>query len=168
MPRDLGTWGFILSVAALILMYPVGLLVNWSSPKIQDWWASWSQRRLQKKIQGLERELRTPLSGEEVIIYGVKGLFQFLLLLFIFSQSWSMPADFHFPKMLSLQAVNLRSSINETELVAWIRVAIWAITYFTGLWFFVRVSVKHTYSKNPDLYQDKMKERIAKLHAHLK
>ena len=32
-PKDLGEWGFILSLLALLLMYPVGLIVNISSPK---------------------------------------------------------------------------------------------------------------------------------------
>lgn len=57
MPKDLGTWGFILSVAALILMYPVGLLISFTAPKIETWFASWSRDRLVSRIDTLEERL---------------------------------------------------------------------------------------------------------------
>jgi hypothetical protein len=57
MPKDLGTWGFILSLAALLLMYPVGLLINLTSPKIQNWWAARSQQSVVKRLNKLESEL---------------------------------------------------------------------------------------------------------------
>jgi hypothetical protein len=56
-PTDLGTWGFILSLAALLLMYPIGLLINLTSPKIETWSAGWSRDRLAKRVQKLEEKL---------------------------------------------------------------------------------------------------------------
>ena len=53
-PKDLGEWGFILSLLALLLMYPVGLIVNISSPKLQDWFAGWSKDRLLARIDKLQ------------------------------------------------------------------------------------------------------------------
>jgi hypothetical protein len=58
LPADLGTWGFILSLLALILMYPVGLLVNLSTPHIRDWWAGRSRSETIKRIEILEKWLQ--------------------------------------------------------------------------------------------------------------
>ena len=56
-PRDLGTWGFILGVLTLLFAYPVGLLVDITSPEIQNWWSTRSQASLKKRISLLEQEL---------------------------------------------------------------------------------------------------------------
>jgi hypothetical protein len=56
-PHDLGTWGFVLSIVTLILMYPVGLLINLTSPAIANWLSTWSKNALQKRIDKLEMEL---------------------------------------------------------------------------------------------------------------
>jgi hypothetical protein len=37
--KDLGWWGFVLSLVALFLLYPVGVIVNITTPKLQNWWA---------------------------------------------------------------------------------------------------------------------------------
>jgi len=58
MPRDLGTWGFILSITALLLMYPVGVLINLTSPGIRNWWAARSRKSLTKRIDILQRQLQ--------------------------------------------------------------------------------------------------------------
>jgi hypothetical protein len=58
-PRNLGEWGFVLSLLALLSMYPVGVLINWTTPAIRDWWARQSQARLKKRIEKLESEVRT-------------------------------------------------------------------------------------------------------------
>ncbi len=57
MPTDLGTWGFILSLVALVLLYPAGVLVNLTTPKIKNWWASRSQATLKKRIHILQSRL---------------------------------------------------------------------------------------------------------------
>jgi hypothetical protein len=168
MPKDLGTWGFILSVLALILMYPVGLLVNWTSPKFQDWLAAWSQRRLQKKIWGLEREVSNPITGEEVVIYGLNGILHFLLNLLAFLVVWFTPGNFHLPRVLSSESINSPSSLNEAALLAWLRIFVWALTLLTGSWYYVNLSTKNLHLKYPRLYQGKLEKRIANLKAKLK
>jgi hypothetical protein len=56
-PTDLGTWGFILAALSLVLMYPVGLLINLTTPAVQNWVASRSKTSLLKRITLLENEL---------------------------------------------------------------------------------------------------------------
>jgi hypothetical protein len=58
-------WGFILSLLALLLMYPVGVLVNWTTPLIKDRWAKRSQAALKNRIFKLEAEIKA-YSGTEV------------------------------------------------------------------------------------------------------
>jgi hypothetical protein len=57
LPKDLGTWGFILSVVAILLMYPVGLLINITTPIVQNWIAGRTKQSLTKRIERLEKEL---------------------------------------------------------------------------------------------------------------
>jgi hypothetical protein len=57
MPKDLGTWAFILSLAAIVLMYPIGLLINFTAPKLETWFASWSRDRLASRIEVLQERL---------------------------------------------------------------------------------------------------------------
>jgi len=57
LPHNLGTWGFILSVLALILMYPIGLLINLSTPAVRNWISTWSKSSLEKRIAKLEVDL---------------------------------------------------------------------------------------------------------------
>jgi hypothetical protein len=55
MPRDFGTWGFILSVLALFLMYPVGIFINLTSPAFQRLLA---RRSRSATITRLEKVIR--------------------------------------------------------------------------------------------------------------
>jgi hypothetical protein len=68
MPRDLGTWGFILSLLALLLMYPVGILINITSPKVANWWSTRSKNSVIERITRLQCELaqleKTPAFSE--------------------------------------------------------------------------------------------------------
>lgn len=57
MPKDLGTWAFILSLLTLILMYPAGLLINLTTPLVANWLAKWSRSSLEKRISKLENKL---------------------------------------------------------------------------------------------------------------
>jgi hypothetical protein len=38
LPHDLGTWSFIVSVAALILALPLGIVGTLLAPRVQVWW----------------------------------------------------------------------------------------------------------------------------------
>jgi len=58
MPKDLGTWGFILSLAAIVLMYPVGVLINLSSPKIHNWYSSRSVDKAAERANALRDRLQ--------------------------------------------------------------------------------------------------------------
>jgi hypothetical protein len=55
--HDLGWWGFVLGIAALVLTYPISLLANLTSPAIKNWWAERSVASLQKRIRKLEQQL---------------------------------------------------------------------------------------------------------------
>ncbi|MFZ3333540.1 MAG: hypothetical protein WA197_23075 [Candidatus Acidiferrales bacterium] len=76
MPRDLGSWGFWLSILALIAAYPLNLLANLTSPRLQNWWATRparSRASLQKTIAELESKLaemqrREPITDVESFI----------------------------------------------------------------------------------------------------
>ena len=57
LPHDLGTWAFILSVLAIVLMYPVGLVINLTTPLVQNWIAKRSKASLEKRISKLETTL---------------------------------------------------------------------------------------------------------------
>lgn len=57
LPKDLGTWGFILSIVAIVLMYPVGLLINMTTPVVQNWIATTTQQSLINRIARLEKQL---------------------------------------------------------------------------------------------------------------
>jgi hypothetical protein len=142
------------------------VLVNWSSPKIQDWWASWSQRRLKKKIHGLERELGNPITADDIIIYGLKGVLHTLLNLFAFLIAWFTPDTFHLPGVLSSGPNS--PSANETELLVWLRIYVWAVTILMGWWYYTRLFLKHLHWKYPALYQPKVEQRIINLKAELK
>jgi hypothetical protein len=56
--HELGWWGFVLAVVALVLAYPLDVLAHLSSPIIRNWWAERSLKSLQKRIEKLENEKR--------------------------------------------------------------------------------------------------------------
>jgi hypothetical protein len=55
--RDLGWWGFWISIIALLVTYPLGLLANLTSPKLKNWWARRSQESLARRIARLKEVL---------------------------------------------------------------------------------------------------------------
>ena len=79
-PKDLGTWGFILSIVAIVLMYPVGLLINITTPIVQNWIASRTKQSLVNRIERLEKELAELESNppieevEDRILWGLKSI----------------------------------------------------------------------------------------------
>ena len=50
-------WGIILAVLAIVLMYPVGLLINLTTPMVADWIATRSKAALIRRIAKLEARL---------------------------------------------------------------------------------------------------------------
>jgi hypothetical protein len=136
-------------------------IVLW--PLLSDTWASWSQKRLQRTILSLEYELSNRISGSDIIIYGLKRAFLWGMYLVLFLGVWALPADFHLPNMLSLRSVNLPPSINATELMAWVRIALWAVSYLIALWYYQRLSTKYLHWKYASLYQGRLEKRIATL-----
>ena len=53
MPHDLNTWGFILSVAALLLAVPLGIAAALLTPKVRLWWFFRSLHGTAKEILAL-------------------------------------------------------------------------------------------------------------------
>lgn len=80
LPKDVGTWGFIVSLIALALMYPVGLLINLTTPAVRNWISKWSRNSLAKRITLLENELtqveKIPPIDEvqDEMLWGIKRL----------------------------------------------------------------------------------------------
>lgn len=75
-----------------MLIYPAGVLVNLTTPKLQNWWALRSLRTLQERILILSRQVRTPVLTpfEEFILrcvtaslFIICGFFGFLTILFM-------------------------------------------------------------------------------------
>ena len=59
---DFGFWGFALSVVALVLIIPLGIVVNILTPKVQNWWATTSQGRFSRRVAELKRTIEHPPS----------------------------------------------------------------------------------------------------------
>jgi hypothetical protein len=55
--HDLGWWGFVISIVALVAAYPLDLLAHMTSPRIKNWWAERSVRSLQMRIDKIEKQL---------------------------------------------------------------------------------------------------------------
>jgi hypothetical protein len=52
------TLGIILAIVAIVLMYPVGVLINMTTPAIHLWIATRTRTSLVKRIERLEAELK--------------------------------------------------------------------------------------------------------------
>lgn len=63
LPHDLGTWSFILSVAALALTVPLGMVGTLLAPKVQLWWFIRSVRGTANELTALV-EYRQQLEKE--------------------------------------------------------------------------------------------------------
>jgi hypothetical protein len=62
-PHDLGTWGFILSIAALLLAIPLGIAATLLASKLQVWWFVRSVRGTANKLISLTEHLEE-IKGE--------------------------------------------------------------------------------------------------------
>jgi hypothetical protein len=74
LPHDLGTWGFILSVAALLLAIPLGIAATLLAPRLQVWWFVRSVRGSANKLLSLsayhDRLAKEPLfSPTEALLF---------------------------------------------------------------------------------------------------
>ncbi len=80
MPHDLGTSGFILSVIALALMYPVGIFINLTSPAFQRFLARRSRAatvdRLRKVVHLHAAVKHEPMISEDIdnLLLGVQNV----------------------------------------------------------------------------------------------
>jgi hypothetical protein len=135
-------------------------LVIW--PRVSDRWASWSQSRLRNKIELLEYRLSNPITGEEVIVYGVRGILHLLINVFGFVVCTLTPGTFRLPKQISPAPVQLPNSF-EIELLAWLRLFTFCMALFVGQWYFYRLSSRYQRWKYPNSYQRGLEKRIAKL-----
>jgi hypothetical protein len=54
---DVNKIALVLAIVALILMYPVGVFANLTSPRIRDWYSTRSQKGLRERIVELEQRL---------------------------------------------------------------------------------------------------------------
>jgi hypothetical protein len=57
LPRDAGTWALIISIVGLFLIFPIGILVNMATPRLENWWSTRSVKTLKLRIEKLTREL---------------------------------------------------------------------------------------------------------------
>jgi len=80
MPKDLGTWAFVLSIIAILLMYPVGVLINLTTPRIANSIAARGKSSLKKRISKLEEKLaaleKNPPIDEvqDEVLWGIKSV----------------------------------------------------------------------------------------------
>src|SRR4051794_24427017 len=98
-------------------------IVLW--PRLADWWASWSQKRLQRKILLLEYELKSPIRAEEIIIFGLMGIFEFLVFLVFFLLCWLTP-----------------TSLSDLKISVWTRVVSVVLLWVVGQAYSIRLARK--------------------------
>ena len=55
--HDLGLWGFVVAVVALVLTFPLSLAANLMTPRIRKWWDERSLAALREGIARRENEL---------------------------------------------------------------------------------------------------------------
>lgn len=134
MTHDLGTWGFILSVMALALMYPVGIFINLTSPAFQRFLARRSRAatvdRLEKIVR-LHAEVKDePTITEEAdcILIGIQNV----IMLMILCTNGILSAVFviSLPSLLLFRATTHHSILNLMALYfAAVGVPIFFLTY---------------------------------------
>jgi hypothetical protein len=79
--KDLGWWAFVISVVALVLVYPLEVLAHITAPWWKNWWAERSIASTRKRIDKLEKLLadneqryKVLSEGEDYILNGLAGL----------------------------------------------------------------------------------------------
>jgi heme A synthase len=101
--RDLGWWGFVISLMALLGAYPLSLLANLTSPALKNWWAERSIASTRKRIDKLEKQLAEYMKdpalteGEDYILRATEALSMLLALcvtmlaVLLMSLAWFAP-----------------------------------------------------------------------------
>ena len=80
LPHDSAGWALALSVAALILMYPMNLVANLSTPRLLDWWSSRSRNALEGRRNDLLSEqtdlkdVPTIDAATDLILWNLRGV----------------------------------------------------------------------------------------------
>lgn len=80
MHHDLGWWGVVLSIVALVLMIPASMVANLLTPLFVNWLVSWSRSSLESRIAKLEKQLteleQHPAIDEvqDQILWGITNL----------------------------------------------------------------------------------------------
>jgi hypothetical protein len=78
--HDLSWWGFVIAVAAFVLMVPAAIFSNIMTGIVLNWFAKWSLNSLDKRIAKLEKELsrleKYPALDEasDRILWGIQAL----------------------------------------------------------------------------------------------
>jgi hypothetical protein len=78
--HDLGWWGFVLAIVALVLAYPLDVLAHLTTPVLRNWWAGRSEATLRRRILKLEQEIDSAnvlpelTKFEDVALMGIKRL----------------------------------------------------------------------------------------------
>jgi hypothetical protein len=102
--KDLGWWGFVISIIALLSAYPLSLLANLTSPALKNWWAERSVASTRKRIDQLERQLAEYMQypalseGEDYILRATEALSMLLALcvtmlaVLLMAVAWFAPA----------------------------------------------------------------------------
>jgi hypothetical protein len=84
--KDLGWWGFVISITALLGAYPISLVANLTSPAVKNWWSERSKASLQERIAKLEGQLAeyqqypTLSEAEDYILRATEALSMLLAL----------------------------------------------------------------------------------------
>jgi hypothetical protein len=90
--HDLAWWGIVIASGSLILMFPVAIVANIVTPKLQNWWAQRSTSTLRARIEKLDMELADYVKNYELmsltddyILRGISilGAIGFLLIKFL-------------------------------------------------------------------------------------
>jgi hypothetical protein len=79
--RDLAWWSFVVGITALILCFPLAVLANIVTPRLQNWWAERSVASIRKRVAALEKQFlaneqegQSLSDGEDWILLGIEML----------------------------------------------------------------------------------------------
>ncbi len=163
LPKDLGTWGVIIGIIALVLAYPLSLLANITSPRLQNWWAARSRRSLAARIKVLESQLASSqMPGAEEM---VRLILRFIVVILTFI--WVSANVI----LLSLILIEFELSPPSHERMQVTVALFWAFLLFNGMAILTlkimprpyKLVLNHRILENLRLTIGKMKDKLAKL-----
>jgi hypothetical protein len=156
LPHDLGTWGFILSIIALLAMYPVGLLINMTTPAIQNWLAKFTRASLEKRIAELERRLEKLEEIPELsdvdnhILWEVK------------STRLTVISHTNIVLLFMLLAVGVVAKTDSPEFIGFSRIVLLVVLLSGTLLMLLRYQHDFRYERSPDVRKS-LRKAIAEL-----